>query len=354
MPPLLVAAIPAIVSAGSAVVGAVSAGKDRDAAQGAMNAAAAKIAAIGAPPDQSAAIIRKELQSAGVYTPQLEQAITQSSSQLANLKESGQTRAAQVGALQMLQQRGNTGLTPEDRAAYNQLRRQSATEGQAKVQQILQQAQMRGQAGGGAELAAQLSAAQSGDQNLSEGGDRLAANASKNALEAMTSAGGLAGQVRGQDFSVNSAKAQAADELNRFNTQNQISRQARNTANSNAAQQANLGNAQRIQDFNTAQANEEKLRQLAAQRQNWVDKAQLAGMQASALNGQASQLNASGQQKADSIGKIGSGLAGIAGAVGGNLMNANLSNNIGTASNKLNPNDGITLPEDNQIKIQKY
>lgn len=298
------------------VVGAVAGSGDKAKAQQAMNEALQQIQAVGAPPDLSAEIIRQKLQQVGVYTPKLEDAISQSASQVNQIHEDPSLKAAQTKALQVLQQRGAGGLNPEDRAAYNDLRRQNEKEAEGKRQQILQNMASRGMGGSGAELAAQLSAAQSGDENLSAGGDRLAAQASQNALQSMTQAGMLGGQIRAQDFDVNKTRAAAQDELNRFNTSQQIARQTRNVGAQNQAQQQNLSEQQRISDYNTAQANAEKLRQAEAKQQYWNNSLGYANSKAGALQGQAGNYAKNAQQTSDQYGKIGSGLGSAFGTLG--------------------------------------
>lgn len=298
------------------IVGGIASSGDKAKAQQAMNDALAQIQAVGAPPDLSAQIIREKLQQVGVYNPKMEDAITQGVSQVSQIQEDPSLKSAQNRALQVLQQRGAGGLNPEDRAAYNQLRAQTEKDAEGKRQQILQNMAARGMGGSGAELAAQLSSSQANDQDLSAQGDRLAAQASQNALQAMSQAGSLGGQIRAQDFDVNKTKAAAADELNRFNTQAQIARQARNTASANTAQQQNLSEAQRVSDYNTQQDNDEKLRQAAAKQAYWQNSLGYAGAKANAEKGQAQNYMNNAQQTADQFGKIGSGVGSGIGALG--------------------------------------
>lgn len=317
LPPALIAAgVAGAAQIGSSIIGAVGSANQRQQAQDAINAAMAQINAIGAPPDQSAEIIREKLKQVGVYTPAMEQGINQTVSQVAQIQENPQMRNAQTSALEALQRRGAGGLNPEDRAAYNKLRNESAQAAEQKRQSIMQNLAARGMAGSGAELAAQLSAAQSGDQNLSEQGDRLAAQASQNALQAMMQAGQLGGQIRGQDFGVANTKAQAQDELNRFNTQNQLAIQQRNVAEQNRAQAANLAQQQGIANYNTEQGNAELLRQAAAKQQNWDNQLRAAQTKANVQQGLATAQQNFAGQNAQAANAIGSGAAGAINAFG--------------------------------------
>lgn len=313
----------AAASLGGSVIGALSSAGDRQKAQDAMNAAFQQINAIGAPPDLSAEIIRQNLQQVGVYTPALEQAITQDVSKVSQIQEDPSLRNAQTQALQALQQRGAQGLTPVERQAFNENRRKAALESEAKRQQVIQNLAQRGMSGSGAEIAAQLGASQAGDQELAAEGDRLAAAASQNALQATAQAGNLGGQIRGQDFSVAGTKAQAEDALNQFNINNQIARQQRNISSQNQAQQGNLSEQQRISDTNINAANAEKLRQANAKQQLWNSQAQLAGMKSNALTGQANNYQQQGNATAGQWAGIGQGVGGAINAIGAQQQQQN-------------------------------
>lgn len=310
-------------SLGGAVIGSIAGAGDRQKAQDAMNAAFKQINDIGAPPDLSAEIIRQNLQQVGVYSPALEQAITQDVSKVSQIQEDPSLRNAQTQALQALQQRGSQGLTPIERQAFNENRRKAAIESESKRNQVIQNLAQRGMGGSGAEIAAQLGASQSGDQELAAEGDRLAAAASQNALQATAQAGQLGGQIRGQDFSVAGTKAQAEDALNQFNINNQIARQQRNISSQNQAQQGNLAEQQRISDTNINAANTEKLRQANAKQQLWNSQAQLAGMKSNALTGQAQNAQQQGDATAKQWQGIGSGVGGAINAAGAQTLQNN-------------------------------
>lgn len=328
----------AAVGIGSAVVGQIAAAGDKQKAQDAMNAAYQQILSVGAPPDLSKEIIRDQLKQVGIYSPQLEDSITQETSKLAQIQEDPKLKDAQMQALQGLQQRGAQGLTAQERGAFNETRRNVEKEAEAKRQQVIQNLAQRGLAGGGAEIAAQLGASQSGDERLSEEGDRLAASAAQNALQATAQAGQLGGQIRGQDFSVNSAKAQAADELNRFNVSNQIARQQRNVANENQAQQQNLATQQQISNYNTQQANEERLRQAQAQRQNWQDQMSAAQARSNSLLGQGQYNQQQAQNTANAWQGVGQGISGAVNSYGAQQAQNDLFTRL---LKKQQPNNGM-------------
>jgi hypothetical protein len=320
-----VAAVVAVGALASAAIGAASSSADRAAASDAAKSAFDEIRATGAPPDLSRAILLKHFQSAGVLTPQMEQAVNQKSSELNGYQDNPQAKSAQMSALSMLQQRGQSGLAPEDRAAFNQVRNQVAQDAQAKQQQILQSFQARGQGGSGAELAAALQNASNAQNNASEQGDRLAGLSSQRALEAMVASGQLGGQMRSQDFAQAQAKAAAQDSINRFNAANAQAVGSANTKAKNNAQMYNLQNNQYLQNQNTAMDNNEALRQNAAVRQYWQDMLQYNTSQGNALLGKANYLNNQANQTAQQWQNIGSGL----GQAGSAYMNYDAKKSAG-------------------------
>lgn len=286
-------------------------------ARNAMIEAQEELNRIGMPPDLSKKIIFEQFQQAGILTPELETEILAGPSKVGEITEDASLRDTQKEALQLLQQRGKGGLTPEDRAALNQIRNEIARDTEAKRQQIMQNFQARGQGGSGAELIAALQASQSGTNQASQEGDRLAAMSSANALNAINQAGTLGGSIRGQDFDVNSARAAAQDALEQFNVQNRSNVQQRNVGARNAAQEANLNAAQNISNANIGMENQERLRQNEAQRTYWQDQAQRQQMRSGAQQQRAAALTAEGQNAAAQAAApwqmVGSGLSTIGG-----------------------------------------
>lgn len=291
-----------------------------DAMKAMYSAYIAKLDAVGMPPDQSAAIILNQYKQAGTLTPELEQLIQASASEYNQIKTDQKLRDVQNEALTRMAAMGRAGLTPDERAAMRQEQARIAQQGQATQQSIIQNLAARGQAGGGAEIAARLGASQAAAQQGSEAADRASAIAAQRALQAISSSGGMAGQMEQQQFGEQAQRAQAADVMNRFNVEAQIGRQQRNVAASNAAQAANLANLQRIRDMNVQQANQELYNQQARQRQYWADKLAYAQSYGAPLGGmgqaQAQAAQQAGQAQANMIGGIFGGLQSGLGAYG--------------------------------------
>lgn len=288
----------------------------------------AQLKNLGYGPDLAKEIIMNKFKSAGALTPEVEKNIDLGISQTEQIQEDPSLRNAQADALRLIQQRGKTGLNPEDRAALNQVRSEVQRDAEAKRQQILQGMQARGMGGSGASLIAQLQAAQSANNQASEQGDTLAAQASRNALSALGQSSQMAGQMRGEDLTVNQTKAAAADLRNRFNVQNQLAQQQRNVQTQNQAQAANLQNQQSIQNANTNMANSELLRQRQAQQEMYQNALRAAGMMSAGATARGNQFMDEANRTADQWQKgasaVGQGIqnafsagSGGAGAAGG-------------------------------------
>lgn len=290
------------------LVGGIMGNKSRNQQMAMMQQAYQQLAQLGLPPDLSKEVILQQFQQQGILTPQLEQDIHLSASQVGAMKESPETRQAQMEALQGLQQASRTGLTAADRAAFNELRAGIARDTEAKRQQILQGMQARGQGGGGAELIAQLQGSQAAEDQAASQSDRLAAQAALSRLNALNQYGQAAGNVRSQDYQAMLAKAQAEDQRNQFLFQNSASLQQRNIAALNAAQQANLANKQRLSEMNTQTANQELLRQNQAKRDYWQDQLGLAQAKAAALTGQSQAYGQQAQQKEQMFSGLGNAI----------------------------------------------
>lgn len=265
-------------------------------------------------------LIVQQLTAQGQLTPELEQAFNLPPSEVAQIKEDAGVRQQQVNALNLIQQRAQSGLTASDRAAYNEMRNQVARDQQAKQAQIMQQMQARGMGGSGAELAAALAQEQNSSQGASEQADRLAAQASQNALAAAQAMGQQAGALRAQDFNVANTRASAQDEYNRFNVANQQNVANANVAMKNNAQAQNLAEKQRLSEANINNQRAEDLRyQNALQdqyRNQWMKATGQNAITAAQGNNTANEALAQGQV----VGAIGKAADDTAYKVAGSMM----------------------------------
>jgi hypothetical protein len=301
------------------LLGQAAASGDRASAAAASAQALKALQDAGYPPDLSRQIVMQQFQTAGILTPELQTAINAGPSALQSIQEDPALKSAQSSALQLLQQQGRTGMDISSQTAMDQNRNQVASDTNAKMQQIQQNYQQRGMGGAGSELAAQLQGAQSGANRESSSANQIAAGAQQNALNAIGQSGNLAGQMRSQDFNVANTKAQAADQMNRFNVTNQIQRQQQNVAAQNAAQAGNLNNAQSVSNANTNVNNQEKLRENTAQQTYWnsmLDRGKaIAGQNNTNANADIARAN----QTAGSYANIGAGVGQGFGAINGML-----------------------------------
>lgn len=309
----------AIASGVAPIVGGILAGKANKKAMAAAQAALAEardiIDKVGAPPDLSAKIIMEKFAQAGILTPEMEAAINLGVSKVSQIQEDAQLRDAQISALSELKKRGRAGLTSEERGEWNRSRQSVQKDNEAKQQQIKQDLAMRGQAGSGAEIASRLLASQEAADRASEEGDRISATASARALQAISNAGALGGDIRGQDFSIEQSKAGAEDEFNRFNVANQVGRETRNVGSRNTAQEYNLSNKQNVSNMNVSTENQERQRQVEAKRQHWLDSLAYAQARANPYGQQAQMEMQSGQNKANMYQGIGAGVGSMFGSL---------------------------------------
>ena len=300
------------------LVGNLMGSGDRKRQRAMIARAMAELDAVGTPPDLSKELIFKELQRAGILTPELEQEITVAESEVAKIKEDSSLRDTQKQALEKIKQQASTGLTAEDRASLNQVRGEVQRDSEAKRQQIMQSMQSRGMGGSGAELMAALQGAQGAADQAATGSDAIMAQAQQRALQALGESGRMAGDIRTQDFGVESTRAQALDERNRMLAQNSVARQSSNVGRLNQAQQMNLQEQQRIQDVNTQMANQEKLRQNQEKGNLWDRQMAIASARSNAATGQASQYGGLAKQTQQMGSTIGSGVGTSAAALMGN------------------------------------
>lgn len=291
------------------LLGGMFSAEDQGRAQQAAEAAIQEINSIGAPPNLSRQILLEKFKQVGLYSPKLEEQVDMLVSKVAGIQEDPNLRKAQVSALERLGQLSKSGLGPQEFADMMRVQQNVASDTEGKRQQIIQNLQARGQAGSGAELAASLNAAQSGSNRLANEQLNIASQASQRALQALAGYGSQAGQLRTQDFGVEQAKAQAADELSKFNIANSINRQARNVASQNQSQLVNLQNEQQVANQNTLTANEEARRQTQAERDYWNDLLKQRQMVAQARGAESAMYQNRADQTRSNIGNIAGGVS---------------------------------------------
>lgn len=308
---LTAAAAPVVFGA----IGNIAGADSRRSARDQMSEAMGMLAGMGVDPKLAQEIVYQKYKQEGLLTPELEQALAQETSKLAEAKADPESIKAQKQALQMFSQRAQVGMTPEERAQLAVVQQQAAQDAESKRQQILQSMQQRGQGGGGGELAAALGASQAAASTANQGAIQSSAAANQARLAALSQYGGLAGNIRGQSMSEETTRGTAADALQRFNIENQRDIQQRNIGSKNLAQQHNLTEQQRIADANIQMANRAKEQAREWARQDQEAKMGITRDVAKSKVGMADQANQEAKQRAEmwtGIGQgIGSGAAGI-------------------------------------------
>ena len=222
-------------------------------------------------------------------------------------------RQAQMQALETMATLGETGMTDEEAAVLDQIKRNAAAQAQARQQAILQNMAERGMGGSGSELAARMMASQQAADLASQQGMETAAMAQQRALDSIARAGQLGGNIRGQEFGEASDVARAKDVINQFNVLARQQQQQRNIAEQRAAQQQNLQERQRIAEQRTQLRNLQQERNKALIQQQFENRLGRAAP-AAQMGGQYAQ------QQYRSAADVGAGAAGIGRAIGDILV----------------------------------
>jgi len=310
---LIAAGIAAPILGG--MLGNALSGDDKDKALAAQQAALASLQGVGVPSVEAQKIILQKLASQGQLTPEVLETISQEDSELENISTDPRLKEMQMKALTGLLQRGEQGLTSEDRAALNDVRRGNDRDLSARNSAVLQNMSQRGMGGSGAELAAILANSQAGADRASQEGDRLAAMANQRALEAVAQSGSLGGQMQEQEFSQKSQQASAQDAVNRFNAANSQGVAQYNVGGRNDAQKYNLGEKQRIADANVGIGNQQEIHNQGLIQNKFDNEYRRAGGVASGQQNMSSYYGNQAKETAGMWSGIGQGVG--AGAMAG-------------------------------------
>ena len=291
--------------------GLVGANQRRQAARGAesaMERARQEIAGVQLPDIEKMRLALESPELVGEYAPLLEQIHQLGPSAMETVSTDPRLAQAQMQALEQISQFAKGEMTPADAAMLEQIRRQSAAQGQARQQAILSEMQQRGQGGSGAELIAKLKAGQSEADRASQEGMALQQMLQQRALSALSQEGQLAGSIREQQFGEQSNIAKAKDIINQFNLQNRQNIQGRNVGEQNTAQLRNLAERQRLaeQGVNLRNKQQEYNKQLEQQRYaNELSRAQaMAGQQTQLANYLTQKGGSDAQGVTDAFGGI--------------------------------------------------
>jgi hypothetical protein len=173
---------------------------------------------------QKADEIRKRAAAAfgDVALPQLDQEVAKQlgPSAYSKIQVDPTARSTQQRALQSLIDEGQAGgLTVEDRAAQEEAQNAANMEERAQRGAILQSAERRGAGGAGATLGSMMSAQQGAADRAYRGGLSAAAEARRRALQSLSEAGSLGGQMEDREYHQAADAARAADEREQWNAE---------------------------------------------------------------------------------------------------------------------------------------
>lgn len=164
---------------------------------------------------------------------------------------------AELSALSSLEERANgSGLTLQDEADTARLNSQVNTQNRGRLGAIRENMASRGMSGSGMDLLAQLQASQDATELQAYQSLEQAAQAQNQKRQAAIDAGSMGSRLRGQAFQEDAAKAQARDEINRFNTSNMVNLQNRGVDIRNQAANQNWERANSTSDRNTSGRND--------------------------------------------------------------------------------------------------
>lgn len=306
-----------IVAAGGVaggVLGNIMSQGDRNAATQQMQNAQQAYAGIAVPTAASQQVNLSPYQLSGLLQNINQNAQQQGSSGLLGIQTDPRLGQAQMNALQLMQQTGQSGgLTPAMVAQFQTAQRQAAGQNNAQQQAILQNMASRGMGGSGAELQARLAANQASANTGASNASNLASMAYQNMLNSTAQAGGMANQMQQTQFGQQAQQQSAQDAINSFNASLRQQTDSSNTAAQRQNQAANLAAQQTIGNQNTQQQNQQQMYNTGLTQQQYQNQLQRAGGIAGTDQGLANMYQNNANATANMYSSLGSG-AGMAAA----------------------------------------
>ena len=264
---------------------------------------------IGLPPEEALKVSLQESKQMGLLTPNLENIINQSPTEMLGVNTDPRLRDAELAALGELRGVADSGgMRLSDIANYEKSLGDVAARERGAREAIQLDAAQRGASTGGASLAAQMLNQQAGSEQRHMDALNLGGRAQDVALRAIMDSGEIGSRVRGEDFNEQAQKARAQDTINAMNAQAVRGNQQRNVASMNNAQQYNLGETQRIYDSNMNTRNQQSLYNSKVPQQMFENEMNRQGAIANARTGKANNVMQSGIGSANMWGGIGSGM----------------------------------------------
>lgn len=266
-------------------------------------------------------LMPEDLQLLQEYFPESYEAVVPQ--QVALPEDSPEVRAEQALALGQVSRTAREGLPLSERLAAEDAQRQLATGARQGQEALLSELGQRGRLGGGTEAVVRATAGQQASNLARDQGNDLARQAVENRYRAALAAGGMAGQLRGQDFGQASERAASVNRFNELVSQLQNQAARENFGQRIAGQEYNLGTRQRLGEQNVMNRYGGRLSSL--ERQNQLRQG-LFGAQVTRAGGMSSAYQQLGnwrdlerQNRINAAQNIGQGVGGIAdiGLLGG-------------------------------------
>ncbi len=290
--PWVAAAVAVATAIASAVSESESSNKAQQTITANQNAALQQWMNVNIPDPAQQKVVYDTYRSTGQLDPRLLQAIKQDPSQFEGVIQDQKAVQAQQNALSQLENIGNSGgLRLQDQADLQKLQSDSDTRARGNRLAISDQMARRGLSGSGFDSAAQLSNIQDQAGRDSSNSLQIAAQAQARALQAIEGAGSLGGQIEAQRFGEQAQKANAADAIAKFNTQNLRDVNAANAAAQNYAQEYNLTNSQNLANKNVELANAQQEHNKGLAQQQFENQLRVAAGKTGQYNQLGSQLS---------------------------------------------------------------
>jgi hypothetical protein len=310
------------LQAGASIYGARKAGKAAEAAAAEAAAlreeALAELRKVGIPDIEAQKIYLENPEMVWKFAPQLEQRYNDLQTAMTDIEVDPMLKDVQYQALEGIKERAEMGLTPEERAEIENLRRGTAQQEQARQSGIVRNLEERGLSDSGVGLAARLASSQQASQQSSEEADRLAAMQFQAKQGALAQLANMGTTLREQSFGEQSKVASSKDLLSQFNREQQSALQQRNVGAMNEAELKRQSLLQAQADQKSALANQQQEHNKGLLQQKYDNEMRKAQGIALALTGNAASVSNEGATKAANTAGmwsgIGTALGGVAGA----------------------------------------
>ena len=335
------------------LLGGFSGGDESD-GMGVLKDAVAMFGAIGIPETEAMEIMLETPEIVGELVPILEKEYPELASKFEEIAISAPVIANQAKALDMLSDRADMGLTPEDEAELNMIRREALGSGEAANQRVLQNMAERGILGSGQELAMRQAANQQASQNMAEMGDRQAAMSFQNRMNAINSLANQASSQRKQEFGEQADVARARDLFNQYNRNAAMNTQQRNVNRQNEAMASNLSTKQAQENLRAQLANQQEIYNKELIQREFDNRLRrAAGATGQMQNVANAEMNRAANRSA-SQGQMIGGAATIAGSLLGGMKSSGSAAAISDKNLKVNVNDGDDAVENMMDNLSPY